>query len=374
MIPLFRDYPQLARKLPYSPLGVFPTPVEGLKLGSELATERLYIKRDDVSGLLYGGNKVRKLEFLLAGALRAGAKEVLTFGFAGSNHALATSLYARELGLGSVSMLLPQLNAPYVRGNLLMGQCYGAQCHHHGSVMALVLGTFYQLLRHAVKTGSFPHLIAAGGSSTLGVAGYVNAALELRDQILEGQVPEPDLIYLPSGSMGTAAGLMLGLRAAGLKTRVVSVRVVEKRYSSVSGMLRLLRKTNALLHALDPTFPKVVFSQNEVDLRHGFFGGRYALLTEAARKALRRARAEGLELDGTYTAKALAALMSDVQERVLDGKVVLFWHTANSRDFSEVIAAADYHLLPRGFHRYFTPLERGERGATLGHMSGGADA
>src|SRR6266581_738013 len=114
-LPLFKAYPQLEQQLPHVSLGNFQTPVEKLTpVGDEIGLYSLYIKRDDLSGGVYGGNKVRKLEFLLADA-----KEVITFGFAGSNHALSTAIYGRQLGLKSTSMLMPQVNAHYVRRNLL---------------------------------------------------------------------------------------------------------------------------------------------------------------------------------------------------------------------------------------------------------------
>jgi 1-aminocyclopropane-1-carboxylate deaminase/D-cysteine desulfhydrase-like pyridoxal-dependent ACC family enzyme len=121
MIPLFKQYPKLEEKLPYISLGEFPTPVQKLeRLGMELGVGNLYTKRDDLSGRLYGGNKPRKLEFILGDVLRSGAKEVITFGGAGSNHALATAIYSRQAGLKSISMLMPQPNARYVRNNLLV--------------------------------------------------------------------------------------------------------------------------------------------------------------------------------------------------------------------------------------------------------------
>lgn len=126
MIPLFKQYPLLEDKLPYVALGDFPTPVEKLdRLGADIGVDHLYIKRDDLSGKVYGGNKVRKLEFLLGHALRTEVKTVLTFGFAGSNHAVATAIYAHHVGLKSISMLMPQPNAHYPRRNLLMGYYCG---------------------------------------------------------------------------------------------------------------------------------------------------------------------------------------------------------------------------------------------------------
>ena len=130
MIPLFERYPGMKDKLDHVPLGSFPTPVESLeRLGREIGVNDLYVKRDDLSGEAYAGNKVRKLEFVLARVLAKGAKEVLTFGYAGSNHATATAVYAEQLGLRSISMLLPQPNADYVRRNLLLSYRCNAELH-----------------------------------------------------------------------------------------------------------------------------------------------------------------------------------------------------------------------------------------------------
>src|SRR4030042_4466207 len=127
MIPLFKHHPLLKDKLPYISLGEFPTPVQKLnQVGKTLGLDQLYVKRDDLRSKLCGGSKVRKLEYLLGQALRTQVKTVLTFGNAGSNHALATAIYAKRLGLKCISMLLPQPNASFVRTNLLMGYYFGA--------------------------------------------------------------------------------------------------------------------------------------------------------------------------------------------------------------------------------------------------------
>ena len=233
MISLFQRYPLLREKLPYVALGDFPTPVQRLeRLGDELGIGQLYIKRDDLSGKLYGGNKPRKLEFELGDALRSGSSEVITFGGIGSNHALATAIYAKQLGLKTISMLVPQPNSNIVRRNLLADYHYGAEMHLCGTSLESAVSklliravTLYQVIRHRIKSGRFPHLIRPGGSSPLGVNGFVNAALELSEQVAKGELPEPDFIYVAAGTMGTASGLTLGLKIAGLKSRMVAVTV-----------------------------------------------------------------------------------------------------------------------------------------------------
>jgi len=362
VIPLFEQYPLLREKLAYVPLGEFPTPVQKLeRLGAELDISQLYIKRDDLSGKVYGGNKPRKLEFILGHALRSKAKEVITFGGVGSNHALATAIYTRGLGLKSISMLVPQPNAHYVRRNLLMSHYYGAELHLCGvglesirNMPLVYAATIYQLLRHRLKNGRFPYFVPPGGSSPLGVIGFVSAALELRKQITDGAIPEPAYVYVACGSIGTAAGLILGLKAAKLNTRVVSVGITGEKFVDIRSMIKLINRANLLLHSLDASFPMFEFSGTDVDIRHDHSGQRYALFTDEGMEAVSLMREfEGIKLDGTYTGKTLAALIDDAKNGSLRGKVVLFWNTLNSRDFSDVLSSVDYRSLPHGFHRYF---------------------
>ncbi|MGB6680172.1 MAG: pyridoxal-phosphate dependent enzyme [Candidatus Bathyarchaeia archaeon] len=355
MIPLFDEYPLLAEKLHHISLGDFPTPIGRLdRLGQDIGLNQLFIKRDDLSGGIYGGNKVRKLEFLLADALHKDVKEVLTFGYAGSNHATATAIYAQKLGLRSISMLMSQPNAHYVRRNLLLSHYCRAELHQYRNITLTVFATFHQLLRHRLKYGDFPQMIQAGGSSPLGNVGFVNATFELKKQIEEGKMPEPDLIYVASGTMGTAVGLILGLKVANLKSRVVCIRTANEKFVNVKRGLKLLRETNSLLCSLDPSFPHIEFSREDVNIRHDFFGQRYALFTEEGIAAVRRMnKSEGMQLDGTYTGKTLAALINDAEKCDLKNQVVLFWNTYNSKDFSHMIASIDYRELPRSFHKYF---------------------
>jgi len=364
MIPLFEHYPLLKDRLLYISLGQFPTPVEKLdRLGVDIGLDHLYIKRDDLSGRVYGGNKVRKLEFLLGHALHSKTKEVLTFGFAGSNHALATAIYAQQVGLKSISMLMPQPNAHYVQHNLLMSYHCRAELHQHWNIQLLAVGTSYQLLRHKLKNGHFPQIISAGGSSPLGAIGYVNAALELKEQIMKKEIPEPDHIYVALGTMGTAVGLTLGLKAANLKSRIISVRVAAEKFANLRKMVKLFRKTNVFINSLDPSFPKFEIFEKDIDIRQEFFGEQYALFTKEGMEAVAQMKSkEGIKLDGTYTGKAFSALIDDAKKQNLRDKVVLFWNTYNSKNFSEAIATLDYRQLPKNFHRYFEqevqPLDR----------------
>jgi len=364
MIHIFEQYPLLKERIPYVQLGEFPTPIKHLKhLGKEIGIDSLYLKDDGLSGPIYGGNKIRKLEFLLGDALGKGAKEVLTFGFAGSNHALATAVYAQKLGLKSISVLLAQPNAQYVRRNLLLSYVCGTENHHFKNEMAAYIPTTIIFLWKKLKKGKFPYIIGPSGSTPLGTIGYVNAGFELKEQVASGLMPEPDKIYLPLGTMGTAVGLTIGLKAAGLKTRVVSVRVADVKYGNKEKFFKLFEKTLALILSMDSSFPRVEITDDEVDIRHDFFGGQYARFTEKGMAALNLvANSEGIRLDGTYTGKAMAALIDQVRGQGTKNEVILFWNTHNARDFSDAIKGIDYHQLPRHFHQYFEkdiqPLEK----------------
>jgi D-cysteine desulfhydrase len=217
---------------------------------------------------------------------------------------------------------------------------------------------------HRLKTGQLPQVIPLGGSSPLGTVGYVNAAFELRDQIARGELPEPDRIYVALGTMGTAVGLMLGLEAAHLKSEVVPVLVVSEQQASVRKLAGLFQRTNSYLCSLDPSFPRFELSERHIDIRSGFLGEGYAHFTKEGMDAVRRMRkTEGVKLEGTYTGKTLAALVDDARTRDMRGKVLLFWNTYNSRDFSDRISDVDYRQLPPSFHRYFEeavqPLDTG---------------
>jgi len=355
MIELFKSFPALKEKLPYVSLGNFPTPVEKLeKMGKRIGLNNLYIKRDDLSGNIYGGNKIRKLEFILGSTIKTDTKEVLTFGAAGSNHALATSIYAHNLGLRSISMLFPQPNAHYVKKNLLMSHYSGAELHQYPNKLLMGPGIIFQLLRHRLKYKHFPEVVPPGGSSVLGTTGFVNAAFELKKHIAENSIPEPDYIYVALGTMGTAVGLLLGLKAANIKSKLKAIRVVDKKIANLEKAEELFHKTNLYLNKSDKSFPAFEFPADQIEINHDFFGKQYALFTEEGMHAVRQMKdTEGIKLEGTYTGKTFAALINDAKEKNMADDVILFWNTYNSKDFSDIIANIDYKELPACFHDYF---------------------
>ncbi|HVO67767.1 MAG TPA: pyridoxal-phosphate dependent enzyme [Syntrophales bacterium] len=354
MITLFERYPRLAERLPRLVFGEFPTPVEKLSgLCHRLDRDNLYIKRDDLSSRAYGGNKVRKLEFLLADALKNGAGRVITSGGAGSNHALATALYAQQAGLKAVLMLYQQPNSHAVMDNLLMDLYSGAKLFHHDSYEEH-LQAFKEVVKwYEIFDGRVPYVIPLGGSSSVGAIGYVNAGFELADQIDAGKLPVPSRIYLALGTMGTTAGLLLGLKAAGIKTHLYAARVVPTYVADIDKYLVLFHQTNELVRELDPSLPLCNVEPDDITIYHGYFGDKYGMYTPEAMAAMKLLReSDGIVLDGTYTGKACAAFLEDARNG--DGEPLLFWNTKNSRPFPSEALAADYKLLPSSFHRYFT--------------------
>ena len=354
MHPLFQHYPALAEQLPHIALGNYPSAVQRLErleaTGNGLA---LYLKRDDAAGEAYAGNKLRKLEYLLADAQARDAKRVLTFGAVGSNHALATAVNAATAGLACTCMLVPQLPATKVCRNLLANFATGSELLHYPDEKALAKALPYQLQRHARDEGSPPVVIPGGGTSPLGSIGYVAAAFELAAQVQAGELPEPHRIYLPLGTTGTAAGLALGLRVAGLRSQLVAVRVTDLRFGSRQRMEKLIEDTSALLHQRSAgAFPRVAADECAVDVRHDCFGGQYARYTPEAIDAVRQVFAtQGIRLEGTYTGKAMAALLQDRMQGASDAGPQLFWNTFSSRPLR--VGDGDYRALPTPLHRYF---------------------
>jgi 1-aminocyclopropane-1-carboxylate deaminase/D-cysteine desulfhydrase-like pyridoxal-dependent ACC family enzyme len=346
---LFERYPALADRVPWRRLGRWPTPLT--RVSASLPCADLSIKRDDLSGESYGGNKVRKLEFLLAEALARGCDGVITFGTAGSNHALATAVYARHLGLVCYSMLTRQAVTSAARRNLLTGHYHHARLRGFDSE-AEAADAARDLLRQT--GGQQLMLIPGGGSSPLGCLGFVNAALELKNQLDAAALPPPDVIYLPLGTTGTLAGLQLGLRIAGLDTRVTAVRVVREDVADPARWRRLYRQAGELLAADVPMVLGLPDADTGLEVRHEFFGPGYARYTPEGMAACRRARAlAGIGLEGTYSGKAFACLLADLDDGRLDGRRVLFWDTYSSSPPPPAIGAMDYRELPGFFHYYF---------------------
>lgn len=358
--PFDRRFPQLAARLPRLPLATLPTALEpALRLGTALGVPGLLIKRDDLSGQPYGGNKLRKLEYLLGDAVARGCDAVLTFGAAGSNHALATSVYARQLGLRCHAIVSEQVQTPWVADTLRWHLQLGTQL--------TPVASYPQMLEAAAKIraqhpGGPDRLceIPMGGSSPLGTIGFVAAGFEIAAQLADIGVQGPVRIYLACGTMGSVAGLVPGLYLAGSDATVVAVPILPMERVSASAIAALCDAAGKLMREHDAGVPACPDPQSRFEFRSGFLGAGYAQATPGGLEAMHLAdELAGLKTETTYTAKALACLIADARSGRLDGTVPVFWQTLNSRPKPAGLDAVDIARLPVSLRGY---LEEG-RGA-----------
>lgn len=339
-----------AERLPRRPLVQRPTPVRRLDgIGRALGIGDLWLK-DDSGGPPVGGNKARKLELLVADALRRACRTLVTVGYLGTNHGLATALAAREAGLDVSLVLVREVATEHVRDTLLRCAALGASLHYAANeVMSAVVAA--RVLAGQKLTGGAPYWVPPGGSSPLGTLGYVEAGLELGEQIERGELPEPSRIYVPLGSAGTSAGLALGLAMAGVGSRVCAVRVVSPTMASKRRTVRLARATWRQLRTFDPSIGRPA-PQVALEAIGGFEGPGYGTETPEALDAIRLARdADDLHLEVTYTGRTLACLMRHARDGLLDGPTLL-WNTFHPR--GDLPAdAPHWQQLPRAFHGVF---------------------
>lgn len=324
---MFTSYPNLKEKLKHIELSDLPTPIFKLKQISDKFGLNLYMKCDNIGGksigneqFKYGVNKLRKLEFILPDALSRGAKTIFTFGCVGSNHVVATAIYGKYLGFDVIALLKPQPNSRIVRKNLLLMYYNNVQMIYYPSHDSRKKGFEYELEKYQLKYNDVPYVIPTGGTCPLGTIGYVNAAFELKKQIDDGIIAEPDYIYVPIGSLGTCSGLILGIIAAGLKSKIISVAIEPEEYykSFEIGIFKLFNETNKLLNSLDSSFKIFDLLENEIYVNHNFSGEDYGLFIHEAVNAIKFAQeTEDVTFDGIYSGKAFAALISDIKNGLL---------------------------------------------------------
>ena len=304
---LFERLPRLADLVPFTPLA------DGLPTAVEQVDDGLWVQRDDRTASVYGGNKVRKLEFVLPVARRRGGP-VLTAGGIGSHHVLAAAVYARRAGLEAEAVVYPQRVTPDVRRTqaalAALDGVRVTRCPHRYAMPAVLAA------RLAALAPRRPYLLWPGASTPLGTLGYVSAGLEL---VAGFEGPEPDAVVAPLGSGGTTVGLALGLALAGWRrARVVGVRAADVVVTN-RAVLHGLESGTAAVLALGGWRPRR--ARWSVDAR--WFGPGYGEPTREGEVATARARGLGLELEPTYTAKAFAAAL----ELVDAGRRVVFVQT-----------------------------------------------
>jgi D-cysteine desulfhydrase family pyridoxal phosphate-dependent enzyme len=293
-----------------------PTPVEAMpRLSAALGGPRLLIKRDDQTGMALGGNKTRKLEFLLAEAQANGARTLITAGAVQSNHCRQTAAVAAHFGLDCILVLAGDPPA-HPSGNLLLDQFFGAQVvwTDYDGRDALLKRTF----NSAWSDGRRPYLIPYGGSNPTGAAAYVYAVEELLTQDVE-----PDWIVFPSSSGGTQAGLALGARRFGFKGKVLGISVDEPARALQEWVAALATETSERFGQ------KSLFEPGDVLVNADYNGAGYGVMGLQEREAiLMFARYEGLLLDPVYTGRAAAGMIDLIRKGFFKAtETVLFWHT-----------------------------------------------
>jgi D-cysteine desulfhydrase len=344
----------------HAPLALFHRFPETRAIGREPLLERitpvrrvdglarpLWVKCDDLTVSPYGGNKPRKLEFLLADARRRGSTRILTTGGLGSNHALATCLYGRRAGFDVHVLLFPQPVTDHVRMSLRLYSKHATQ---------MTLGTTYEELPALVDRQMQEHpgsmFIPSGGSTPLGAIGLVSAALELMDQVKRGECPEPGTIVLPAGTCGTIAGLALGLKLAGARTRCLGIQVVDRAITNPATVLALAEGAARILYGADPSIPRVQLDEADFDLSYDYYGPGYGHPTPAGQAAIDTARDTGsLTLEPTYTGKAFAAVLDLLAGRAAP-EPILFWNTFAGPVLQDEAAAIPSDSVPAEFRAF----------------------
>ena len=314
-------------------LATLPTPLHPLPrlrnaLGGPAHCPKILIKRDDLTGLALGGNKARKLEFLIADALEQRSTVVITTGAAQSNHARMTAAAARAAGLKVVLVLTAEPNPP-VQGNLLLDQLLGATIHYLPPPADPALATNEEeeakvaaVVDDLRAGGERPYVIPIGGSSAVGVLGYLSGTHEILDQ-LQSMDEVPSRLYYASGSRGTQAGLTLGAKVHDVPYQLYGVAVSGGEPWKRERVLRIANEAASLVGL------KMRVLEDDLFTEQGYIGEGYGIPTPECLEAIRLlAETEGILLDPVYTGKAMACLVDHVRRGELDSsETVLFLHT-----------------------------------------------
>ena len=290
------------------------------------------MKRDDLTGLAFGGNKARKLEFLVGDALQQGATVLVTSGAAQSNHARMTAAAACAAGLKIALVLTKNCDHPPVQGNLFLDKLFGAEIHWIDENPNPLFATgadeaakIEELMADLDKRGERPYLIPIGGSSARGSFGYVTGTLELVSQLFQ-MGESPSRLYYANGSRGTQAGLALGAKLYSAPYRIHGIAVSGGEPEKTQRALRIAREAAGILGLQSPlTAPDLINDE-------GYIGPGYGIATPGCVEAIRLlASSEGIALDPVYTGKAMAGMIGHIRRGEIDpSETVVFLHTGGT--------------------------------------------
>lgn len=294
-----------------------PTRIEAMpRLSAELGGAQILVKRDDQTGLAFGGNKTRKLEFLVADALQRGAQTLITGGAIQSNHCRQTAAAAARFGLDCILVLTGDRPAR-PSANFLLDQFFGAEVvivEDRDKRDQVLQDTFGQ----AAAGGRHPYLLPYGGSSPIGALGYAYAMQEFLEQNIHA-----DWMVFGTSSGGTHAGLVLGQRLYGYAGKVLGISIDEPEDWLKAHVSSLASDASALIGE------RIEFDRGDVQATDAYCRAGYGVVTDAEREAIRLfARCEGMLLDPVYTGRAAAGLIDLVRKGIFGrDETVLFWHT-----------------------------------------------
>lgn len=313
--------------MPRVTLGTFPTPLEHLSgLTRHLGGPQILIKRDDLTGLAFGGNKVRKLEMLLGDALSQGATRVITAGDLQTNHGRLTAAAAAKLGL-KCTLVINGTKPVKAQGNLLLDYMFGAEVHYVEPDPSLpaweALESYMnRLANEYLAAGEKPYVISVGGRSVQGTASYVLCMIELLQQCVQMHV-KPDYLVVAVGSGSTMAGLLLGARVLSAGCKVIGMSVSRTADKARTIILEDLNRSAPALGY------EVQFAPEDICVLDDYIGPGYAIPSDETLEAmLLLARTEGIVLDHVYTAKAMAGLIDLVKKGYFKhDDTVVFFHT-----------------------------------------------
>lgn len=317
--PIFDALPDL--RVPWMPIAQVPTPVEPCTaIADWLGSDRVWMKRDDLVSRVYGGNKVRRYEFLFADAKARGARRLVTVGALASTQAMATALLGREHGFAVRVVLFDQPVTHFARDAVRTLVGAGAEVVYGGGIPMTAFRTW-----RGIERGDY--VIFPGAASPLANLGYVDAMLELGEQVRRGKTPRPDIIVTPTGSSGTLAGLALGAAFLGWPTEIVGVRITSPVVCNRLYVAGVVARTRRFLARRSRHWKLVREPRWRIDGSQ--LGPGYGEPTDAAREGARQVeRLTGVSGEITYSGKAMAALRT-IARRHRDASVLL-WNTLST--------------------------------------------
>jgi D-cysteine desulfhydrase family pyridoxal phosphate-dependent enzyme len=326
---------QRLKAQPHQPLGFFPTPLYRLEKLSEWLGVNVYIKRDDFTGAnTFGGNKIRKLEYLMGDAVMKGCDTVITFGATQSNHAMQTATAARICGIHPILYLvdLVESDSPELRANLLLDKIFGAELHiepSNGEDMSLGVersrAAADAKVAKLAESGRKAYVIPTGGATPIGSSAYIGGYIEMQQQ-MRAMGQSMDYIFLATGTGGTLAGLSAANHYLGEETKIIGIAVGVKNEDYSKTVASLATMTLAHL-GIDHSVP-----ESAIYVDDHYYAPGYEKPSEKGNDAIRKlARYEGILTDPVYSGKALSGLIDYVQSGKIErGSNVVFLHTGGA--------------------------------------------